>query len=81
MSTRSLVAVTLAILVFHVPARAEDETVLLNAMREEMERSFDKLKDAEEAPLYFLMYAVSEEKFYEFFTSPATTEKPGKTGV
>ena len=58
-----LVAV-LAVSVFLLPtpsALAEEESVLLRAMNEELERSFEHLKNVEEAPLYFLMYAVTEE--------------------
>ncbi len=39
-------------------ASPADESVLLKAMREELDRSVSKLKNAGEAPLYFLSYSV-----------------------
>ena len=56
----AVLAATLGSLLL-APASAEEGSVLLQAMQEELDRSFAELKDAEEAPLYYLMYAVTEE--------------------
>ena len=42
---------------------AAKESVLLQAMQAELDRSFENLKDKEDAPLYFLMYSASEDVY------------------
>ncbi|MBI5882673.1 MAG: hypothetical protein HZB91_06165 [Elusimicrobia bacterium] len=37
---------------------------LLRALRKELKRSFDKLKDAEKTPLYFLSYEAEDSKSF-----------------
>lgn len=41
-----------------------DSDVLLNALTEELSRSYGKLKNAEKTPLYFLQYELWDEKNY-----------------
>lgn len=61
MLPRSFVAIFVAVALLPLSTvHAEEESVLLQAMGEELTRSFENLKDAEDAPLYFLMYAVTE---------------------
>ena len=65
------------------PAAAEEESPVLEAMQQEMERSIEQLKDAEEAPLYFLMYGVAEMKSYSLSASlgalQSDSENHGRT--
>ncbi len=45
-------------------ADAAKDDAVLNAMRKELSRSFEKLKNAESAPLYYLDYEVTDSKEY-----------------
>ncbi|MBN1756533.1 peptidase U62 [bacterium] len=62
MLKRLLLSIVL-VLIFSASATLPDtENPLLKAMEEELERSFAALRDTGDAPLYFLNYAVTEEK-------------------
>ncbi|MCZ6602237.1 MAG: TldD/PmbA family protein [Planctomycetota bacterium] len=62
-----------------LPAGAEEESALLKAMQEEMNRSFEKLGDAEEAPLYYLMYGVSEQIRHSLSATLGTIQREGSS--
>ncbi len=59
-----IVAVCLFALLFVSQASAATESRLLSTMQEELLYNFDKLKNADTVPLYYLSYQVIEEKEY-----------------
>lgn len=62
-------------LVFIPVALGAQKDILLDAMQEELNRSFKVLKHAEEAPFYFLQYAVTDEHLMSLSASYGAIKK------